>query len=530
MKNVLAAVLFLSSFSLEAAEPPRRWIVELTEPIDTLALRSDVSALRQRGAVLPLSHDQVEARLPRLDMMVVVLTEEDALRLGSHPSVRSVEPDRPVHAFASTGKFEPAAGAEVIPWGVSLVRADKVWPITRGEGVRVAVIDSGIDLDHPELAPVYAGGYDFLQNDEIPQDENGHGSHVAGTIAAAQNGEGIVGVAPGVEIYALRVLDGEGNGTTSGVVRAVDWAIANGIHVINLSLGSSISSLSERSAFERAEQAGIIAVAATGNSHPIPGLSYPAGYRTVLSVGAVDRELMIGSFSQRGTGMDIVAPGVGVDSTVPRSISPDVRIEMEGTAPLVRSLLEYSPLIPESKPLSGVLHYANRGLTDADFAGAAGKVSLIERGDAFFYEKVRRARANGAIAAIIFNNSSDDNDLAWTLSEPSTAHVPAIGITQSEGMALRSRAGQTVQLSFSPRLFGLNTGTSMASPHVAGVVALMRALHPGATPQQLRRLTLDAAADLGDSGYDLTHGWGLADAEHASVLDPVRRPRRGVRR
>lgn len=517
--------------ALAGEDVQQRWIVQLHEPLSAVSLTDEPRAMSGRGVVLPIVSTQVDARLESLDMMVVNLRAGEAATLSDHPAVRFVEPDRPVKAFG-TATFAPAAGPQEIPWGVAMVRAEQAWTLTRGEGVKLAVIDSGIDREHPEFLAGYRGGYDFIQNDSDPQDENGHGTHVAGTIAAADDGQGIVGVAPAVELYALRVLDKSGNGTVSGVVRAIDWAIQNEIDVINLSLGSAMSSESERAAFEKAEAAGIVAIAATGNGYPeLAELSFPAGYPTVLSVGAVDRTSAIGGFSQRGTGIDVVAPGVSVDSTIPPALSTRVRVNAPGLSPIFRNLLEFSPSITAAKPLTGVVHYANRGLSDSDFTGAAGKIALIERGDAFFHEKVRRARTAGAVAAIIFNNSSDDADLAWTLGEPSaTAFVPTVGVTQKEGQDLRALTGQNVTLTFDPQMVGANTGTSMASPHVAGVAALLRSLHPAATPFRIRQMIVDSAGDLGDFGYDLTHGWGLVDAERATLLPPTKSPRRGVRR
>lgn len=537
MKNLIASLLLFCSFPLAAAGPAERWIVELREPVGSVAFRDELAALQRRGTILPIDTTQIDARLVQLDMLVVDLDEESARVLAAHPSVVRVERDRPVHAFGTVsgmfGRVTTSAGTtslgDEIPWGVSLVKADKAWGVTRGEGVKLAVADSGIDLTHPDLIPVYAGGFDFVQNDATPQDENGHGTHVAGTIAAAENGSGVVGVAPGVKLYALRVLDKDGNGFTSAIVKAIDWAITNGIHVMNFSLGSSSSSTTEEAAFQRAADAGIVTVAATGNSFPQePALSFPAGYRSVISVGAVDDKSMIGSFSQRGTGIDVVAPGVGVYSTVPAAISSDVRIETSGLAAIVRSLLAFSPRV--NSPISGAIHFSNRGLADSDFAGVAGKIALIERGDITFAEKVTRAKSNGAIAAIIFNNSSDDSDLSWTLGSESNGHVATVGVTQSEGQALKARNGQALTITFSPRLYGLSTGTSMATPHAAGVVALIRSRYPGISPHQVRQILDDATTDIGDAGYDLIHGWGLIDAEKASKASADKSPRRGVRK
>ncbi|WZY01672.1 S8 family peptidase [Bacillus sp. FSL W7-1360] len=179
-----------------------------------------------------------------------------------------------------------------------------------GEGVKVAVLDTGI-ANHPDLR--IAGGVSFIDGESYT-DKNGHGTHVAGTIAARDNHIGVVGVAPDADLYAVNVLGSAGSALTSVVIQGIEWAIENDMDIVNLSLGSNAPSRTLEAAVDAARENDVLVVAASGNDgHPF--VSYPARYLSVLSVGAVDENNRRASFSQYGSGLDIVAPGVDVLST-----------------------------------------------------------------------------------------------------------------------------------------------------------------------------------------------------------------------
>jgi len=213
-------------------------------------------------------------------------------------------------------------------WGVVRVEAPVVhsggWvnedederPIL-GRAVRVAVVDTGVDYYHSDLAISYRGGYDFVNNDNDPMDDHWHGTHVAGTIAAAKNGYGAVGVAPEVDLFALKVLGANGSGSFSSVIAALDWAIKNNIHVVNLSLGSSGDPGSTvRQAFENANNAGLVIVASAGNSGSgTDTVGFPAKYDSVIAVGSTTSMDARSSFSSTGPAVELVAPGSAIYST-----------------------------------------------------------------------------------------------------------------------------------------------------------------------------------------------------------------------
>ena len=211
-------------------------------------------------------------------------------------------------------------------WSLDAVGAPEVWAGgpgfdgVSGEGVIVAVLDTGVDLDHPEFAGRLVPGYDFVDGDNFPDDLHGHGTHVAGTIAAANDGLGMTGVAYNSQIMPIRVLDANGSGWDSDIAAGIYWAVDNGAHVINLSLGGSNPSTRYLDALQYAHENDVLVVMASGNDgFSSPG--YPAYYANQfgLAVGAVDSSGSVANFSNRaGSGpIDYVtAPGVGVTSSM----------------------------------------------------------------------------------------------------------------------------------------------------------------------------------------------------------------------
>ncbi len=201
-------------------------------------------------------------------------------------------------------------------WGLSRIEAGTVNESFKGSGVKVAVIDTGIDYTHPDLAANYHGGYDFVNVDTDPMDDFGHGTHVAGTIAAADDGTGFIGVAPDASIYALKALDSNGCGWASDINAAIDWAIVNEMDIVSMSLGGSTDFVSMRKLCQEANDEGIVLVAASGNGYGC-SVSYPAAYGTVIAVSATSVIDNCASFSNIGEEVELSAPGVNIRSTAP---------------------------------------------------------------------------------------------------------------------------------------------------------------------------------------------------------------------
>ncbi|MCF6409849.1 S8 family peptidase [Pseudalkalibacillus salsuginis] len=198
------------------------------------------------------------------------------------------------------------------------VGAEEAWDVTLSDpSVKIAVIDTGVDYNHPDLDGKVLQGYDFVDDDNDAIDENEHGTHVAGIAAAnTDNGEGIAGMAPKASILPVRVLDADGSGTMDDVAQGIRYAADQGAQVINLSLGGKIGSKTLEAAVNYAWEQGSVVVAAAGNeSTPLP--SYPAYYENAIAVAATDENDAIAYFSNYGLWVDIAAPGVDIHSTIP---------------------------------------------------------------------------------------------------------------------------------------------------------------------------------------------------------------------
>lgn len=207
---------------------------------------------------------------------------------------------------------DPAAEKE-IPWGVKRLNAPAAWDYTAGAGVKVAIIDTGMDYTHPDLAANYKGGYNAIISTATPMDDHGHGTHVSGTIGAVKDSAGVVGVAPKASLYAVKVLDKNGSGQYSWIVDGIDWAIANHMQVINMSLGGGSGTEALKQVMIKAEQAGVTVICAAGNdSGPV---NFPAKYPQAIAVSASDNTDKIASFSSRGAEILVIAPGVNIYST-----------------------------------------------------------------------------------------------------------------------------------------------------------------------------------------------------------------------
>ncbi len=249
-----------------------------------------------------------------VDVIAASMKQQQADALAQNPRVRYVEPDGPVYALDQT-----------VPWGIDRVFGDeeyefKTWEDSTGEGVAVAVIDTGIDENHEDL-PELLGGVNTIDDNHWGVDGQGHGTHVAGTVAALDNEVGVVGVGPKLGLYAVKVLDDGGSGSVSSVVGGIEWAAEKGIPVLNMSLGTSDHYESLQDACDAAYEADHLLVAAAGNSGNPPGrgdnVGYPAAYDSVIAVAASTINNNRASFSSTGPAVELIAPGSSILSTIP---------------------------------------------------------------------------------------------------------------------------------------------------------------------------------------------------------------------
>ena len=235
-------------------------------------------------------------------------------KIAAQAGVASVEPD-PVYSASAT-VTQPA---QVVQWGITKVGADVAWSLSRGAGVKVAIVDTGIKNDHADLTPRVILGKTYVAGTKSAKDDHGHGTHCAGIAGASDNSIGVVGVAPACTLLAVKVLDRNGSGYLSNVAAGIRWAADNGAQVISLSLGGSSDTLAGdlQSAVTYAAGKGVVLCAAAGNEGdqvPQPA-SYPAMCPETIAVAATDVNNAVPVWSSKGAYVDIAAPGVAVKST-----------------------------------------------------------------------------------------------------------------------------------------------------------------------------------------------------------------------
>ncbi|WP_225442635.1 S8 family peptidase [Paenibacillus lycopersici] len=215
------------------------------------------------------------------------------------------DPQVAVHAVV----HKPASREKGIPWGVQEIRAPQAWSSTTGHRVKVGIIDTGVDFSHPDLKQSLGRGINLLNRGTLPHDDNGHGTHIAGTIAAANQVHGMIGVAPRATVHPVKAFDHNGSAFVSDIVLGIDWCVRSGMDIVNMSFGMKTRSKSLLTAVNNAFNAGVIIVASSGNDGKRKSIDYPARYPQTIAVGATNRLRRIAPFSNRGMYIDVYAPG-----------------------------------------------------------------------------------------------------------------------------------------------------------------------------------------------------------------------------
>ncbi len=243
----------------------------------------------------------------------ISLSKRNADLLAKDPNVLRVDDDVEVSALAKV-----QIQSQTLPWGIQKIQANLVWPTgNTADPIKVGIIDTGISNIHPDLFANIKGGVNTINSRKSWNDDNGHGSHVAGIIAALDNNIGVVGVGPKIDLYAIKALNAGGSGYLSDIIEGLDWAIQNKMQVVNMSLGTTANIQSFSDAVKRVNAAGIVEVAAAGNDGR--AVNFPAAYPEVIAVGATDSNNNIASWSSRGLELDLAAPGVSIYSTYKNS-------------------------------------------------------------------------------------------------------------------------------------------------------------------------------------------------------------------
>lgn len=237
--------------------------------------------------------------------------------------------------------------SQVIPWGIKKVEADKFWHISQGETVKVAVIDTGIAYDHPDLKENVAGGVNILEKQKPPYDDNGHGTHVAGIIGAVNNQSGIVGIAPRTNLYSVKTFNKDGTAKLSNIIKAIDWSIENEMDILNMSFGFNEPSPTFKEAIKRAYEAGVLMVAASGNRGTRGLIEYPAQFDETIGISSINENDEISDFSAIGPQVTLTAPGENIISTW---LNKSFR-ELSGTSMAVAHVSGVAALIINKSPL-----------------------------------------------------------------------------------------------------------------------------------------------------------------------------------
>lgn len=303
--NISALLRFLSEQTTLPEEGGHRHIISFRNPAH---FRDFLQELRSRGRSADPNLPFKPA--PPVQGLVCSLSSAD-LPFQFQRFVR-IEEDTAVQVHGMAQEKLPNPG---IPWGVRRVRAPEAWAHTTGLHVRVGVVDTGVDFSHPDLKYSLARGVNLLNRNAWPYDDNGHGTHIAGTIAAAGGPDGITGVAPKSIIFPIKAFDNNGAAYVSDIIQGIDWCVQNNMQIINMSFGMKKKSAAMEDVVVRATQAGVVIVASAGNDQKRKSIDYPARLPETISVGATNREHRIASFSNLGSLIDIYAPGEQIRSS-----------------------------------------------------------------------------------------------------------------------------------------------------------------------------------------------------------------------
>ena len=492
---LLAVALIVGTLPMALAEPAERVLIEYM-PGKGAMVRNTVL-----GAGGEIHHE-----FDRINAMAVTVTGRWADRLAKDPNVVSIAPDAKRYLAADPTE------EQVEPFGIERVQAPLVWAEGfEGEGVTVCIIDTGLYWEHEDIDENYVlGGFSQDPDSEWDQDGYGHGTHVAGTVSAADNEVGVIGVSPGkATLYMVKVFGEDGLWTTaSDLMEAAFICADNGADIISMSLSGAGDNGPEKKAFDTLYEEGILSVAAASNGGNRQK-AFPASYPSVISVAATDIDNLVADFSNQNKWVELAAPGVGVLSTVP--YIPDSWL-YAGAEAFTANPMEFSPY----GEVTGELADGGLCLASDPAADWTGKVVLCSRGDVTFAEKVTKVMDNGGSAAVIYNNAP--GLFSGTLGAEGD-WIVAVSLSQEDGVAALDYLGTDGTVKSAPSIPGSSyeawNGTSMATPHVAGVAALLWSANPEWTNVELREAMAATALDLGEPGRDIAYGYGLVQAYDA---------------
>ncbi|MDM7859027.1 S8 family serine peptidase [Alteromonas sp. ASW11-36] len=501
---VTATLLALTATAAQASE---RVIVQVDNPGKGIVK----NLARQAGGELKVEGDgfiALEFAGKNLDQIKGLL---------NNPHVKLVEVDQVRRLMSFSDDLGDPMAQQITPYGYYQSQSDQV-TFDPNAGMKVCVIDSGLDSSNPDFL------WDRITGDNDPGTGNWfdaggeHGTHVAGTVGAADNTFGVIGMAPGVDMHIIKVFNAEGWGYSSDLAKATQLCSAAGANIINMSLGGGGANSTEENAFNSFVADGGLIVAAAGNDGNSVR-SYPAGYPAVMMIGANDANNDIATFSQfpsctTGRGkrtstdeticVEVTAGGVDTLSTFPAGLATSSGLNADGSAYV-------SAAMENVGNASGSTYFM--GTAEAVDSGANGKVCVIDRGVISFFDKVNNCEQSGGVGAVIINN--EPGVLYGTLGDTNTTSIPAVGAALEDRSALLTAS--TMDITIGASDYGFLSGTSMATPTVAGVAALVWSNHPSCSGEDIRSALKATALDSGAPGKDVYFGYGMVQAAAADA-------------
>jgi len=445
-------------------------------------------------------------------ILAIDLDPTAANSLAGRPGVLSVKTD-PLYSL-----FD-----QETPYGIDMVAARDAWDTDRdgaldpgaptGAGIRVCIVDTGISAAHEDLGGggvTIVAGRSFVNEDPLA-DRNGHGTHVAGTVAAMNNDTGVVGVSPGrVELLIADVFNDLGEGQASSTILAgANWCAEQGADIISMSLGGPTGDLA--AGYQALYDQGILVIAAAGNDGG-PVQNYPASYPAVVSIAAIDSTGTVADFSNFVPEVELAAPGVSVLSSWPFVES----VAVSG-GPTYNSIpFEFAD--PAGQVTAPLIDGGDCNLPPTPGA-YAGKIVLCQRAVLPFKAKIDNAASGGAVAAIVYNDV--EGSFSGTYGA-CCSPIPAVSLSLADGSDLAANWVGT-QTTITIHQAGVTgyaelSGTSMATPHASGVAAVLWSACPSLTNDQVRShlgvSTIETDADL-LPGRDIFYGYGLPQLDAA---------------
>jgi len=543
IKAVSAATLLALSAGAATANDSRvNQLNDELKPSNTLTKASNVERVivkfkqgkgRDVKSLATGAGGELKVDLPSHNAFAMEVPSAALKGLRNNPNIEFIETDLKRQILSTD-----LHSTEVAPWGLASVESDLVSDGLTGNRT-VCIIDSGYDITHSDLSGNNVSGTNDSGTGQWSTPGGSHGTHVAGTVAAMTNGSGVTSVMPNgnVNLHIIKVFNESGWGYSSSLVAAVDDCVAAGSNIVSMSLGGSGSSTTESNAFANYYAQGVLSIAAAGNDGNTAH-SYPASYDDVVSVAAVDSGLMHANFSQRTNQVELSGPGEAVLSSVAIGDGQLAQLTVDGVDYFANGVvphifyngsLSYDPS-GNNGSATGTLGVCSTSGTSYSCGDMTGKICLVERGEnqgdstsstENNYPEYRAANAcadANASAIVVYSNAARPGLQAPFMVDFNSkiGGTPTASIDRATGLALAAKAGSSASMSKAGgQDWDYYNGTSMATPHVSAVAALVWSHHTDCSAAEIRSALGATAQDLDAAGRDNKTGYGLVKTQAA---------------